>query len=813
MFAPRAARRLELWRAARALGLLCCTSASPLLAQQSPAAPTAPAPGTQPAPTQAPSTPSAAEQPAAPDGSALPPEQTSELEPLGESPVAEPVFEAEAEAVEGELGAAEPVETELVEGDPVEVTVVGARVRRAPGAVHLLPEQTLKRYGYDDVHAALQLVPGVYVRQEDGVGLRPNIGIRGALSDRSKKITLLEDGVPFAPAPYSAPAAYYFPMLPRMVQLRVIKGPAAISHGPQTIGGAIDFISRPIPSAPEGMLDVAFGQYGYARLHGHAGMSDQSGNGFLIEGVHLQSDGFKRLPSEQDTGFYRNEWTFKGLHDFDPSSPMVHQIGLKLTYSEEVSNETYLGLSDADFRREPLGRYPASALDRMSWTRTSVVLSHRIEPTSRLSIHTDVYRHDFQRAWRKVNHFRGADLFQVLSNPDTPQNSLYLSLLQGNADASSSAEALYIGPNERQFVSHGVQSRFKLELDTGPLAHRIEYGLRLHEDRIERRHSEDAYALVGGRLLPEGSPTLVTAFNEASSQALAFHALDAISVGPWTLTPGLRVELIRSSFTDKIAGSEQGSATQVLLPGIGSFVTLVDNLGFLAGVYRGMSPPPPGAEPQIDPEISLNYEAGLRYQERGQRAELIGYYNDYDNLTDVCTFSTGCVNENLDRQFEAGRARIYGLEAALETELRWQQVRLPLSASYTLTQTEFLESFESQDPIFGRVSRGDEMPYVPRHEGRVNVAVELEQVGGYVSGSYVSRMREQAGSGPLDEALTTDALFTLDVGAHYQLPEPRLRLYAHVRNLLDEHALVSRRPYGARPNAPRWLQVGAQLEF
>jgi Fe(3+) dicitrate transport protein len=74
-------------------------------------------------------------------------------------------------------------------------------------------------------------------------------------------------------------------------------------------------------------------------------------------------------------------------------------------------------------------------------------------------------------------------------------------------------------------------------------------------------------------------------------------------------------------------------------------------------------------------------------------------------------------------------------------------------------------------------------------------------------------MREQAGSGSLDDALTSDELFTVDVGAHYQLLTPRLRLYGHVRNLLNEHALVSRRPFGARPNAPRWLQVGAQIEF
>jgi Fe(3+) dicitrate transport protein len=721
--------------------------------------------------------------------------------------------EVAADLAPNDLDSADVTSEVEADAEIAEVTVLAVRAPRAPGSVHVLAQGTLERYGYDDVHSALQLVPGVYVRQEDGMGLRPNIGIRGALSDRSKKITLLEDGVPFSPAPYSAPAAYYFPLLPRMVQLRVIKGPAAIGYGPQTIGGVVDFVTRPIPTVAAGALDAALGQYGYGKLHGYVGTSDGS-NGFLLEGIHVTSDGFKQLPSGADTGFYRNEWMFKGSHDFAPQSPVLHQLALKLTYSDELSNETYLGLGDTDFREHPLGRYPASALDRMRWTHTSLVLTHRIEPTPHFSITTNVYRHDFHRIWRKVNHFRGADLFEVLQHPDTPQNSIFRALLAGQADATSASEALFIGPNERDFVSQGIESRFQLDAHTGPLSHRIQYGLRLHEDRIERRHSEDAFLLQRGQLVPEGSPTIVTAFNEAASAALAFHLLDAVTLGSWTLTPGVRAELIHSTLSDKIANTERGSSVQVLLPGVGSYLALGEGLGVLAGVYRGMSPPPPGADPQIGPELSVNYEAGVRYQVPGQRAELIGFYNDYSNLTDVCTLSSGCVDDNLDRQFEAGHARIYGLEAAVEEELHFGDLRFPLSAVYTLTRTEFLESFASEDPIFGAVSKGDELPYVPRHEGRVNVGFELAPAGGYLSANYVSRMREQAGSGPLAQALTTDSQLTLDAGLQYQFQEPvRLRVYVQARNLLDEHSLASRRPFGARPNPPRSLQLGAKLEF
>ena len=40
-----------------------------------------------------------------------------------------------------------------------------------------------------------------------------------------------------------------------------------------------------------------------------------------------------------------------------------------------------------------------------------------------------------------------------------------------------------------------------------------------------------------------------------------------------------------------------------------------------------------------------------------------------------------------------------------------------------------------------------------------------------------------------------------------------LSVYGNVRNILDDQYIVSRRPYGARPNAPRWIQVGAKLAF
>ena len=85
-----------------------------------------------------------------------------------------------------------------------EVVVIGSKdeIRKIAGSGGLIDEQELDRMDYTDLNQILSSIPGVYFREEDGFGLRPNIGIRGATTDRSQKITMMEDGILIGPAPY-----------------------------------------------------------------------------------------------------------------------------------------------------------------------------------------------------------------------------------------------------------------------------------------------------------------------------------------------------------------------------------------------------------------------------------------------------------------------------------------------------------------------------------------------------------------------------------------------------------------------------------
>ena len=130
--------------------------------------------------------------------------------------------------------------------DLEEIVVIGSTedVNSVPGSGLALNIEQLERYDHIDLHQIMAVVPGVYTREEDGFGLRPNIGIRGAAAEESENYnyggrcsynacSLFSSGGPCVPN------------VSRMNSIEVLKGPSAIRQGPQTVAGAINFVTRP----------------------------------------------------------------------------------------------------------------------------------------------------------------------------------------------------------------------------------------------------------------------------------------------------------------------------------------------------------------------------------------------------------------------------------------------------------------------------------------------------------------------------------------------------------------------------------------
>ncbi|MBV1859354.1 MAG: TonB-dependent receptor [Nannocystaceae bacterium] len=731
-----------------------------------------------------------------------------------------------AAAATNDVGGSEEPDVDEFDAAVPTVSIIGEPEEqpRIVGSAHSVDQETLEREEHDDIHQVLRSVPGVYVRGEDGYGLRPNIGLRGADPNRSSKVTLMEDGILFGPAPYSAPAAYYFPMTTRLVGVEVFKGPAAVRFGPNTIGGAINLQTREIPRDLQTGIDVAAGTWAYGKLHGFAGKSWKR-FGVLFEGARVRTGGFKELDGGGDTGFGKNEFMLKARLHGDPGARVYQQFDVKFGLSTEVSNETYLGLTDEDFAENPYRRYRASALDRMNWWRTQAQAAYFVA-TGIVEYQSTLYRHDFSRAWTKFNRFGGAaapDPYSFFQNPTEGTNAIYLSVLRGESDSTSAEENLLIGTNQRDFVSQGWQNTLRISPNTRYVDQVIEVGARLHFDRVSRLEDEDQYAMLSGTpALIAGTQQLV-AQNRGEALVGSFHVADEIRiVDRFTVSPGARVEVIRTEFEDSTpdaAGTPpldpetSVSVDTVFLPGVGVHVQATRWLGVLGGVHSGFSPKAPGRGASVQAERSVNYEAGLRATHAGFRAEGIAFANDYSNLVSNCTFSQGCDSAEVGAQFSGGEVLIAGAEslAGYRTELGgagW----LDTTATYTYTWTRFSHTFSSSSPFLGEVERGDKVPYVPEHVASLQFAGGMRRWGAHAQLHFNGRMRDVPGKGAISSQERIERFVTLDLGGNVFLT-PRSQLYLNLGNATRSSYAVSRRPFGLRPGRRFTLVAGFKHNF
>ncbi len=689
------------------------------------------------------------------------------------------------------------------------------------GSATIIDQEQLEKFKFDDIHRILSQVPGVNIRQEDGHGLRPNIGFRGVTPERSKKINILEDGVLIGPAPYSAPAAYYFPMVSRLTSIEVFKGPAAILYGPNTTAGTLNLQTRQVPNATEGMFELSIASDGYQKVHSYTTYA-QDNLGFLIEGINIKSDGFKDLINGGDTGFDKSDILAKVRYNL-AGNTYDQVFELKLGYANEISNETYLGLTADDFAITPFRRYAASQLGRMDWEHNQFQFNHFLEADN-FDLTTRIYRNNFERAWRKLNNFRSTgnvatqrSLQQILQSPDDPVNAIYYQVLTGDKDSEALFEQLLIGTNDRSFFSQGVQSDLRWQFDWLDLSHNIKAGLRYHEDEIQRVHTEDSYNMRSHQLVLTGNNTQLTTANTEHSAVWSFYAQDTLKIEKWELTMGLRGEQIDSFYQNNLLGQEQDwlkKSTTIWLPSASIFYSISDSAGVFAGVHRGFTPTSPKQDPEIEVEDSVNMEFGYRYYSSTTKAELVGFITDFKNLKESCTASTSsaCFS-TIDQEFNAGGVDVFGVEASyiFQTELT-KQIDMPISLIYTYTSAEFKESFDSDFALWGSVTAGDPVPYLPEHQLTVDIGLEANQWRASLLTRYVSAMHEAAGAGVTLSGVSTDSMWVVDFATAYDF-NGGSSVYLKVDNLLDEINLVSRRPYGARPGKPRQIFIGFRYNW
>ena len=681
-----------------------------------------------------------------------------------------------------------------------DMTVVGGeiagshdRLRRFPGSVDVVHRETLEKSRVMTTSEALRKVAGVHVRDEEGFGLRPNIGIRGLNPTRSTKVLLLEDGIPLTYAPYGDNASYYHPPIDRFERLEVLKGGAQIAYGPQTIGGAVNYVTPRPPSQPSGSLTVMGGNRSYFNGHGSYGAT-LGRTGFVVDYMRKQGDG-----ARENLNFKLNDVNAKVVQGIGAGQTLT----LRGNYYGEDSNVTYSGLRQDEYLADP--RANPFANDVFYADRYGASATHAFAVSGNAAVTTNIYWSSFRRHWWRQS-----------SNSAQRPNDAADPLCGGMSNLSTTCG------NEgrlREYYAWGVEPRVTVHHRAFGLVSETEFGVRAHFENQDRlQQNGDA---------PTARSGVVVESNVRTNAAYATFAQNKFLFGSWTLTPGVRLEHVQYERTNRLANSGAGvtgdTSLTRFIPGLGVSHTTGEQVTVFAGVHRGFAPPRTediisnsGGVIDLDPELSWNYEVGVRSTLRpGVSIDGTVFRMDYENQI-VPGSLAGGVGATLTN---GGETLHQGLELRAQIDsapLTGSTHDVYLRVAYTyLPIAEFRGTRSSSIGGFGNVSvSGNRLPYAPEQMASMGV--------GYAHAAFDARIEavhtsEQFGDDLNTIAPTPDgqrgllpAYTVWNAAVNYTVR--RATLFVTVKNLLDE-LYITDRTRGILPGSPRLVQAGVRLGF
>lgn len=689
----------------------------------------------------------------------------------------------------------------------------GKKINEQASSHIYITKKELDIFNYTDPMRVIAGKPGIHIVEEDGFGLRPNIIIRGAASERSSAINLMEDGILISPAPYVAPAAYYFPNIGRMQGVEILKGSGQVHQGPNTVGGTFNMVSTQVPKARAINLNASYGSFDTYKVHANVG--DRIGKfGYVVEYFTNNSNGFKDLPNGQNTGFNINDGVVKLLYDNSDAS-IPNKLQLKFQISGETSNETYMGLTREDFSQNANQRYLASELDQMKNTHKQYIISYEIQPVENLTLNFDLYRNDFSRNWYKVNDIQAGGnkkgLTAVLNQANNSDEILALKGLYTDDNT------IFLRNNNRDYYSQGAQLNANYKIGINGI---LRFGSRFHQDSQDRFQADDLYRsnIYGLSLKSKGKPG--TQDNRVeTADAFASYVQYQHDFGKFVATLGLRYENI--NFEQKNYGRNDPDRNQnvdfkltennldVWIPGISILYKATNEFNMYAGVHKGFSPP--GIKDGQKEESSINYELGARYNNDYLDAEIVGYVNDYSNMLGSDSNAVGGNNGTGDL-FNVGKVTVQGIEAQGRYIIQGKSspVNFPVGFSYTYFNSKFKEDYTSE--TYGAVIKGDQLPLIPTHQLNIDAGANINKFSFHAIYRYRGDFRNAPGQGDIPETDLVPSVGIFDINASYGISR-NFSIYITGQNIFNKTYLASLNPAGLRPGMPRFVNVGVHFKL
>lgn len=676
-----------------------------------------------------------------------------------------------------------------------QISVIGSGIvslQRIPGSGTIISPTKLLNTKPLSANEIFRQVPGIHVQDEEGLGLRANISIRGLDPDRSRTILMLEDGVPIALAPYGEPEMYYSPPIDRMARIEIVKGSGSILFGPQTVGGVINYITADPRLSPEGRVIIQGGQNGFLLAQAQFAKKYEN-TAMLINILRKQADGIR------DIFFNVTDVLTKMTVKINDAS----SLGVKFNAYDEISNSTYVGLTQNLYDTNP--NYNPVPDDRLKIRRFSTSATHQYKLGSDAVLKTTFYGYQTVRNWQRQNYHYSDDETKIIVENST-------------------------GNRNRTFEVLGLEPRLKFDFSLYGIRNELDAGIRGH---FEQAHEQ---RINGNR---GNSHTGVIRDDEIrTGKAFSAFIQNRLFVSEQIrITPGIRLE--KFSYHRNISRTrvtnEKGEkiptdvdlrsedALFELIPGLGISYIRGNSFTLFAGAYRGFAPPrikdaisitDGGSEAvsvQLDAEESLNLELGTRTElSSGVSIEATIFFMDFENQIIPTSESGGAVTDL--PKINQGQTRHKGFEGIVRLDLsRLLRIKSTLTADIGFTRVNAV--FSSDRFINGENVNGFRLPYAPQtllslrlgyiHTGGLRLVLN----GSYVSDQFADNVNTVEGSSNGRIGLIP-SFHVWNLSTNYQLKNIPMRLTFTVKNLFNRKYIASRRPEGIKPGLFRQMMIG-----
>jgi len=694
-----------------------------------------------------------------------------------------------------------------------QVVIIGKKDRlftQVPGSLSLIDPKELKQTAALTSNEVLRKLPGLNVVDEEGAGLRLNVGIRGLDPDRSRNVLVLENGIPIALGPYGEPELYFSPSIDKMAGIEVVKGSGQILFGPQTTGGVINMFTFDPPAQEQirmklsgGMGGIFSGLWSYGNSLGKVG--------FLVSYLH------KRANNLGPTWFQVNDLSAKiKLQTSQRSS-----LGLKIGLYHELSNSTYIGLTQTMFDAGGQDYAQLAPLDRLPVKRYAISATHKLYVNPRLNIQTTAFGYtisrNFQRQDFTFNALANNKSGQIWGDPSVSNGAIYMLNSSGNRN--------------RNFGVAGIEPQLKWAYTLLNTQNELQSGVRYLYEQAEEQF------IIGQKA--DASAGDMRDSEVRRGHALSFYAQNKINLTQkLSLNMGVRYEnfnyerqILRGRFTlnnqvlVRDTNLVANNRVQSIIPGAGVNYAWSEKLQFFAGLHKGFAPPrikdainTSGYSYNIDAALSMNYEIGTRFKV-GEFLDLecTAFAMDFENQLIPVSVSSG--NTNAAGIINGGKTMHKGIEAGFKLDFSpllgiKNSIKLESNATFQnayYNANRFVLANGSTINV-----KGYQVPYSPRV--MINSAISYSPEKGigfklatnYISSQFSDELNSISSSANGRSGKIGSRVIT-DFNLFYELPKRKISAYIAAKNIGNVRYISTRRPEGIRVGLPGLITAGFEI--